>query len=95
MAVLHEHSMFVNEFKSALQTISQHNYKVVMYKVDRKAAGQQGHRYNVTVMSEVTVEMAGNEFGTRDTVIRKYDETLAVSYTHLDVYKRQMVSKAF
>ncbi|XP_054281787.1 uncharacterized protein LOC128999354 [Macrosteles quadrilineatus] len=58
------------------------NYKVVI-RADRRPPGEHERRYNAPTADEVAIVIAGNEFESRDIVLRKRDgNLLRVSETH-------------
>ncbi|UYV73206.1 hypothetical protein LAZ67_10002175 [Cordylochernes scorpioides] len=79
--MLHQHNLLVLQFKTALENLPSDAYRVVV-NADR-TPGQHPRRYNAPTANEVAVVLAGNQFGSRDIVLRQRDNVLQhVSDTH-------------
>ncbi|UYV82514.1 hypothetical protein LAZ67_21002633, partial [Cordylochernes scorpioides] len=79
--MLHQHHLLVQQFKTALENIPSDVIVVVI--ADRTPPGQHPRRYNAPTANEVAVVLAGNQFGSRDIVLRQRDNLLQhVSDTH-------------
>ncbi|UYV66797.1 hypothetical protein LAZ67_4002878, partial [Cordylochernes scorpioides] len=80
--MLHQHNLLIQQFKTALENLPSDAYKVVV-NADRTPPGQHPRRYNAPTANEVAVVLAGNQFGSRDIVLRQRDNVLQhVSDTH-------------
>ncbi|UYV63474.1 hypothetical protein LAZ67_2004170 [Cordylochernes scorpioides] len=80
--MLHQHNLLVQQFKTALENLPSDAYRVVV-NADRTPPGQHPRRYNAPTANEVAVVLAGNQFGSRDIVLRQRDNLLQhVSDTH-------------
>lgn len=74
--VLHDHNRLIHTFKTALESMPNENYKVVIH-ADRTPQGQHERRYNAPTVNEVAAVIAGNEFLTRDIAVHALDGNLA------------------
>ncbi|XP_054287893.1 uncharacterized protein LOC129003620 [Macrosteles quadrilineatus] len=80
--MFHEENQLVRSFKTAMELLPTDNYKVVI-RADRRPPGEHERRYNAPTADEVAIVIAGNEFESRDIVLRKRDgNLLRVSETH-------------
>ncbi|UYV79998.1 hypothetical protein LAZ67_18001365 [Cordylochernes scorpioides] len=80
--MLHQHNLLVQQFKTALENLPSDAYSVVV-NANRTPPGQHPRRYNAPTANEVAVVLAGNQFGSRDIVLRQRDNVLQhVSDTH-------------
>ncbi|UYV72954.1 hypothetical protein LAZ67_10001257 [Cordylochernes scorpioides] len=80
--MLHQHNLLVQQFKTALENLPSDAYRVVV-NADQTPPGQHPRRYNASTANEVAVVLAGNQFGSRDIVLRQRDNVLQhVSDTH-------------
>lgn len=79
---LHEHNILVNTFKTALENIPEENYKVVIH-ADKTPRGEHERRYNAPLINEIAAVISGDQFSSRDIVLRAHDDTLQrVADTH-------------
>jgi hypothetical protein len=74
-------NVYVPLFKTALGRMPTDDYKVVI-RADKTPTGEHRHRFNAPTLDEVAIAMVGNDFGTRDTVLQKRNNTLRVAKTH-------------
>ncbi|UYV72319.1 hypothetical protein LAZ67_9002625 [Cordylochernes scorpioides] len=80
--MLHQHNLLVQQFKTALENLPSDAYRVVV-NADRTPPGQHPRWYNAPTANEVAVVLAGNQFDSRDIVLRQRDNVLQhVSDTH-------------
>ncbi|UYV75392.1 hypothetical protein LAZ67_13000113 [Cordylochernes scorpioides] len=80
--MLHQHNLLVHQFETALENLPSDAYRIVV-NADRTPPGQHPRRYNAPTANEVAVVLAGNQFGSRDIVLRQRDNLLQhVSDTH-------------
>jgi hypothetical protein len=80
--MLHQHNIYVDFFKTALQRMPSDKYKVVI-RADKKPEGEHERRFNEPVTNEVAIVIAGNAFDRRDIVLEKQNGLLQrVSETH-------------
>jgi hypothetical protein len=79
---LHANNAYVSLFKIALERMPTDDYKVVI-RTDKTSTGEHQHRFNAATLGEITIFMIGNDFGTRDIVLQKRNNTLQrVDETH-------------
>ena len=73
---LHANNAYVPLFKTALEHMPTDDYKVVVIRADKTPTGEHLHRFNAPALDEVAIVMVGNDFGTRDIVFQKKNNTL-------------------
>ena len=79
---LHPNNAYVALFKTALERLPTDDYKVVI-RADKTPTGEHRCRFNAPTLGEVAIVMVGNDFGTRDIVLQKRNNTLQrVAETH-------------
>jgi len=79
---LHANNVYVQLFKTALERMLTDDYKVVM-RADKTPTGEYRRRFNAPTLDEVAIVMVGNDFGIRDIVLQKRNNTLHhVAETH-------------
>jgi len=72
---LNANNVYVPLFKTALECMPTDDYKVVV-RADRTPTGEHLRRFNAPTLDEITIVMVSNEFGTRDIVLQKRNNTL-------------------
>ena len=78
---LHANNVYVPLFKTALERMPT-VYKVAI-RADKTPTGERRRRFNAPTLEEVAIVMVSNDFGTRDIVLQKRNNTLqAVAETH-------------
>jgi len=79
---LHGNNAYVPLFKTAVERMPTDDYKVVI-RADKIPTGEHRRRFNAPTLDEVVIVMVGNDFGTRDIVLQKRNNTLqCVAETH-------------
>ena len=79
---LHLNNAYVHLFKSALEKMPNDDYKIVI-RADKTPQGEHQRRFNAPTLDEIAIVMAGNEFGKRDIVLQKRNNSLQrVAETH-------------
>ncbi|CAK1595523.1 unnamed protein product [Parnassius mnemosyne] len=79
---LHERNILVKTFKTALENLPEEDYKVVIH-ADRTPRGEHERRYNAPLINEIAAVISGDQFSSRDIVLRTRDDTLQrVADTH-------------
>ncbi|XP_028967653.1 uncharacterized protein LOC114828293 [Galendromus occidentalis] len=79
--MLHRHNELVRVFRSSLELMPTDDY-VVVIKAD-KTPGEHAGRFNAPTSDEVAIVIVGEEFNSRDIVLRRRDGCLKrVSETH-------------
>ncbi|CAK1588694.1 unnamed protein product [Parnassius mnemosyne] len=79
---LHERNILVKTFKTALENLPEEDYKVVIH-ADRTPRGEHERRYNAPLINEIAAVISGDQFSSRDIVLRARDVTLQrVADTH-------------
>lgn len=80
--LLHRENELVRLFKMALEEMPTDNHAIIIYP-DKVPSGEHGRRYNAPTMDEVAIIIVGDQFNTRDIVLRRRDYVLQrVSETH-------------
>jgi hypothetical protein len=72
---LHANNLYVPLFNTALERMPTDYYKVVI-RVDKTPTTEHLRRFNAPTLDEFAIVMVGNDFGTRDIVIQKRNNTL-------------------
>jgi len=72
---LHANNVYFPLFKTALERMSTDYYKVVI-RAHKTPTGEYLRRFNAPTLDEVAIVMVGNDFGTRDIVFQKKNNTL-------------------
>jgi hypothetical protein len=79
---LHANNAYIPLFKTALERMPTDDYKVVI-RADKTPTGEHWHWFSASTLDEVAIVMVGNDFGTRDIVLQKRNNTLQrVAETH-------------
>jgi len=71
----HANNVYVPLFKTALERMPTDNYKVAI-TADKTPTGEHWRRFNAATLEEVAIVMVSNDFGTRDIVLQKRNNTL-------------------
>ncbi|UJR12978.1 hypothetical protein I4U23_000004 [Adineta vaga] len=80
--MIHEHNVYVEFFKIAFQTMPKDELRVVI-RADMKLAEEHARRFNEPVTNTIVVVIAGNNFQSRDIVLKKQNDKLKrISETH-------------
>lgn len=81
-ALFHEHNELITVFKTALDQMPSDDHKIVI-RADRRPVGEHERRFNAPLNNEVAVVIVGDEFQSRDIVLRRRNNTLQRVYeTH-------------
>ena len=67
--------MYVPLFKTALERMPTDDYKVAI-RADKTPTGEHRRRFNAPTLEEVAIVMVSNDFGTRDIVLQKRNNSL-------------------
>jgi hypothetical protein len=74
--------VYVPLFETALERMPTDDYKVAI-SADKTPTGEHRRRFNAPTLEEVPIVMVSNDFGTRDVVLQKKNNTLqGVAETH-------------
>lgn len=81
--VLHNHNSYINDFKTALESVPEgQEFKVVIH-ADRKPVDGHRGQFNAPTTSEVALVIVGQEFAKRDIILHSRDSKLQrISETH-------------
>lgn len=80
--MLHDENELVRLFQTALDRMPSDQYSIVIH-ADKTPPGQHARRFNAPTMEEVAIVIVGDEFNSRDIVLRRRDLGLQrVSETH-------------
>lgn len=80
--MLHDENELVRLFQTALDRMPSDEYSIVI-NADKVPPGQHTRRFNVPTIDEVAIVIVGDEFNSRDIVLRRRDMGLQrVSETH-------------
>lgn len=80
--MLHDENELVRLFQNALDQMTSDEYAIVI-RPDKVPPGQHARRFNAPTMQEVAIVIVGDEFNSRDIVLRRRDLGLQrVSETH-------------
>lgn len=80
--LFHEHNELITTFKTALDQMQTDDHKVVI-RADRRPIGEHERRFNAPTNNEVAIVIVGDEFESRDIVLRRRNNQLQrVCETH-------------
>ncbi|XP_017470385.1 PREDICTED: uncharacterized protein LOC108362062 [Rhagoletis zephyria] len=81
-AIFHEHNELVTTFKTALDQMQSDDHKIVI-RADRRPIGEHERRFNAPLNNEIAIVIVGEEFQSRDIVLRRRNNQLQrVCETH-------------